>query len=142
MLRIVVTVLLLAAWHFPTTFFAPSGPPYERGFVHWPFGKASAPVLDGFVGAIAPPGPVGGLSLALVLAGVASLAFVIAVAALWAIVLPSTWFAPAAVTGSVASIILFLLYLGPWAVVPIVLDAVILWGVLVAGWTQTSLAAS
>lgn len=35
---------------------------------------------------------------------------------------------------------LFLLEVGSWAVLPNVLDGVILWGVLVAGWTQTTLA--
>ncbi len=32
MLRIAATVLVFLAWHFPTTFFVPSGPPNERGW--------------------------------------------------------------------------------------------------------------
>ena len=142
MLRIVITILLMAAWHFPTTFFAPSGPPHVSGWVAWPFGKETGPVLDGLTGVLAPSNPTvfGTPTLALVAAGISSLAFVVAIAALWGIVIPADWFRPAAIAGAVASAILFLLYLGPWAIVPLALDAVILWGVLLQDWTPASLA--
>ena len=56
------------------------------------------------------------------------------------LLIPADWFRPAAIAGAIASAILFLLYLGPWAVVPLALDAVILWGVLLQDWTPASLA--
>ena len=144
MSRILVTILLMAAWHFPTTFFAPSEAPREGGWFMWPFGKTTGPLVDGFAGVLAPTAPpaTGGMSVAMVLAGIASIAFVVAIAGLWGIVIPAAWFGPAAIAGAAASGILFLLYLGPLAIVPLVLDAVILWGVLLQTWTPSSLASS
>ena len=38
MTRIVVTILLIVAWHFPTTFFVPQEAPNDHGWLIWPFG--------------------------------------------------------------------------------------------------------
>jgi hypothetical protein len=144
MVRIVVTILLIVAWHFPTTFFVPQGPPNEQGWLIWPFGRATTPVLDGLQGAIAPSSPtaIGSPTLAMAAAGIASLAFIIAIAGLWGIVIPTDWWRPAAVVGSISSIVLFVIYLSPLSIVPLVADLAVLWGVLVAGWTQEGLAGS
>jgi hypothetical protein len=144
MLRIGVTILLIVAWHFPTTFFVPQDAPSDRGWLIWPFGKASTPVLDGLQGAIAPsslsamPSP----TLAMVLAGIASLAFVVAIASLWGIVMPTEWWRPAALVGSISSIVLFVIYLSPLSIVPLIAEIAVLWGVLIADWTPQSLAGS
>jgi hypothetical protein len=142
MLRIVVTILLIVAWHFPTTFFVPQDAPSDRGWLIWPFGKASTPVWDGLQGTIAPTSLVTVTSptLAMAAAGIASLAFVVAIASLWGMVIPSDWWRPAAVIGSVSSIALFVIYLSPLSIVPLIADAAVLWGVLVANWTPQSLA--
>jgi hypothetical protein len=42
---------------------------------------------------------------------------------------------------SAASGVLFLIYLGPWALIPLLIDAVLLWGVLSRGWSVQGLAA-
>jgi hypothetical protein len=42
--------------------------------------------------------------------------------------------------GVAASTILFLLYLGPWSIVPLLIDAGLAWGVLRMGWDVPSLA--
>lgn len=141
MLRIVVTVLLIVAWHFPTTFFVPQDAPNDRGWLIWPFGKASSPVFDGLQGLIAPSTPTAVTSptLAMVAAGISSLAFIIAIASLWGIVVPSAWLQPAAVVGSVASIVLFLIYLSPLSIIPLAADIAVLWGVLIASWTPQEL---
>ena len=39
-----------------------------------------------------------------------------------------------------SSIALFLIYLSPLSIVPLIADAAVLWGVLVASWTPESLA--
>jgi len=142
MLRIVVTILLIVAWHFPTTFFVPQDAPNDRGWLIWPFGRASTPVWDGLQGSVAPSSlmTVTSPTLAMALAGIASLAFILAIASLWGIVVPSVWLQPAAVIGSVSSIALFLIYLSPLSIVPLIADAAVLWGVLVASWTPESLA--
>jgi hypothetical protein len=142
MLRIVVTILLIVAWHFPTTFFVPQDAPNDRGWLIWPFGRASTPVWDGLQGSVAPSSlmTVTSPTLAMALAGIASLAFILAIASLWGIVVPSVWLQPAAVIGSVSSIALFLIYLSPLSIVPLIGDAAVLWGVLVSSWTPESLA--
>ena len=144
MIRIAVTILLIVAWHFPTTFFVPQDPPNERGWLVWPFGRASTPVLDGLQGAVAPASPaaLGSPTLAMVAAGLASIAFFVAIAALWGIVVPSTWMQPAAVIGAVSSIALFVIYLSPLSVIPILADLVVLWGVFMADWTSQTLGGS
>jgi hypothetical protein len=144
MSRIAVTILLIVAWHFPTTFFVPQDAPNERGWLIWPFGRASTPVLDGLQGAIAPASPatLGSPTLAMVAAGLASLAFIVAIASLWGIVIPSAWMQPAAVIGAVSSMALFLIYLSPLSVVPVVADLVVLWGVLVADWNPQTFSGS
>jgi hypothetical protein len=144
MLRIGVTILLIVAWHFPTTFFVPQDAPSDRGWLIWPFGKASTPVFDGLQAPIAPSSlsTMSSPTLAMALAGVASLAFIVAIASLWGIVIPSEWWRPAALIGSISSIVLFAIYLSPLAVVPLIVEAAVLWGVLVASWTPQSLAGS
>ena len=57
MTRIVVTILLIVAWHFPTTYFVPQDPPNDHGWFLWPFGRASSPVVHAFEGALAPSSP-------------------------------------------------------------------------------------
>jgi hypothetical protein len=144
MLRIVVTVLLIVAWHFPTTFFVPQDAPNDRGWLIWPFGKASTPLFDGLQGFIAPATPTAVTSptVAMIAAGIASLAFIVAIASLWGIVIPAGWWQPAAIVGSVSSIVLFTIYLSPLAIVPLVADVAVLWGVLIASWTPQTLAGS
>jgi hypothetical protein len=144
MLRIVVTVLLMVAWHFPTTFFAPATDPNEHGWLIWPFGRATPPAFDGLAGAIAPSTPtaLGSPTVAMAAAGIASLAFIVAIAGLWGIVIPADWWRPAAIVGAVASMVLFSIYLSPLSVIPMLVDAAVLWGVIVSGWTTESLTGS
>ena len=144
MSRIVVTILLMAAWHFPTTFFAPATAPNENGWLIWPFGRASAPAFDGLTGAIAPATPtaLGSPTIAMAAAAIASLALVVAIAGLWGLVIPTDWWRPAAIVGALASMVLFSIYLSPLSIVPMLLDAAVLWGVIVSGWSTESLAGS
>jgi hypothetical protein len=144
MLRIGVTILLMVAWHFPTTFFVPQDVPSDHGWLIWPFGKASTPVLDGLQGAIAPSSlaSLSSPTVAMALAGVASLAFIVAIASLWGIVIPSDWWRPAALIGAISSIALFTIYLSPLAVLPLVVEAIVLWVVLAVDWTTQSLTGS
>ena len=72
----------------------------------------------------------------------ASLTFIVAIAGLWGIVIPTDWWRPAAIVGAVSSIVLFAIYLSPLSVIPIVADAAVLWAVLVSGWTTESLTGS
>ena len=49
---------------------------------------------------------------------------------------------PAAVIGAVSSMALFLIYLSPLSIVPVVADLVVLWGVFVAEWTPQAISGS
>jgi hypothetical protein len=141
-LRIAATVLLFLGWHFPTTFFVPSGSPYERGWIVWPFGQQTRPALEALTGTIAPTAvsTTGQPTLAMVAAGISSLAFIIAAGALWGIVVPTSWLEPALVVGASASLVLFLIYMSPLALIPLIVDLVILWGVLSQGWSFRTIA--
>ena len=142
-IKIAITILLILAWHFPTTFFAPGGtgqPASETGSLIWPFGRASSPAFAGVPSFVAPSSltSVMSPSVAMAAAGIASIAFLLALFSLWGVVIPADWWRPAAIVGSVASIVLFLIYLGPGAVIPIAVDLVVLWGVFAQGWTQST----
>lgn len=126
-MRIVVLILLLLGAHFAGTAFVP-GP---KASIVWPFGVDSRPVLAG----------IGGMQsqsngfVTPLLAGGAVAAFAAAFASLLGFVVPAEWFVPLVVTGSLASIILNILFIGPLAILPVAVDLILLWGVLVNDWT-------
>lgn len=126
-MRFVVLILLLLGAHFAGTAFVP-GP---KASVIWPFGADSRPVLAGIGGLPSQSGSV----VTPVLAGAAVIAFVLAFLALLGWLIPAEWFLPLVVMGSLASVVLFVLFVGPWTVLPIIVDAVLLWGVLLQQWT-------
>jgi hypothetical protein len=133
LLKIGITALLIIGWHFPTTFFVPSGPPYEKGWIIWPFGQRSKPALDVLPGVLAPTAlPATGATptLALVAAGLASLAFLVAIAGVWGFIVPPAWWQPMVLFGAAASAVLFAIYFSPFAIVPLVVDAIAVFLVL------------
>ena len=137
MTRWLVAGLLFLGWHFATTFFMPAGRPRSEGWVVWPFGRDTRATLARWPGILTPyvipadPRPTGALALA----GAASMGFLLGLAGLFGILVPSGWWPPAVAVASLASGGLFLLYLGRLAIVPLLVDSVLLWGVLVRGWT-------
>lgn len=142
MLRIAATLLLFVAWHFPTTFFVPAGSPYEKGWLVWPFGQQTRPAFDALSGVLAPsvPTATGTPTVAMVAAGVASLSFIVAVAALWGIVVPVGWWQPAVILGASSSLLLFLVYASPLALIPFLVDLVLLWGMFTQRWSVETFA--
>jgi hypothetical protein len=142
MTRWLAAGLLFLGWHFATTFFMPAGTPRAEGWVVWPFGRDTRPALGRWQGILTPkvipadPGP----TAALALAGIASVGFLIGLAALFGILVPTDWWSAAVLIASLASGGLFLLYLGRWAIVPLLVDAVLLWGVLLRDWSVDGLA--
>jgi hypothetical protein len=65
-------------------------------------------------------------------------AFVIAAASV-AGVLSEAWFAPAAVAGAAASLVLLGAMFHPWIVLGFAIDAILLWMVVGQGWTPAQL---
>lgn len=143
LLKIGITAVLVIGWHFPTTFFVPGGPPHERGWLIWPFGRRSQPAIEALPGVIAPNAlPANGSpTIALVAAGLASFAFLVAIAGVWGFVVPPAWWQPMVVFAAAASAVLFTIYLSPRAIVPLVVDAIAVWLALSQGDALTRLAA-
>lgn len=129
LLKIGITALLIVGWHFPTTFFAPGGPPYERGWLIWPFGRRTQPAIDALPGVIAPktPSATGSPTIALIAAGLASFAFLVAIAGVWGFVVPPTWWQPMVVFAAAASGVLFTIYFSRLAIIPLVVDVIAVW---------------
>ena len=123
-MRILVTVLLILGAHFSLTALIP-GP---KALVYWPFGPESRPIIAIGAGVLKP--------LLAVVAGVCLLA---SAAALFGLIIPEGWFVPLVVVGTIASILLYVLYLNVYSIAPIAMDAILLWGVLAQQWTVAGL---
>ena len=52
---------------------------------------------------------------------------------------PAHWWRPLVLAASVASALLFVLYLGPWSILPLTIDAILIWGVMAQGWNVAAL---
>jgi len=131
MSRLIVGLLLAAAAHFSLTYLIPASA--GAAWFGWPFARDSAP----FLGALQTGA---GRTAATLLADVAGLSFIAAALGLFGIWVPPEWWRPLVLVGSIASGLLFLMYAGPLALLPLVVDAVLLWGVLAQGWNVASLA--
>jgi hypothetical protein len=132
-MQIVVLILLVLAAHFSLTPFAPAKS--GKAAFYWPFASDTRPVIA-FVGRL--PNQSGGL-ITPVLAAVAGLCFAGAVLGILGIVVPASWWPILVVVAAVASILLYVLYFGVFALLPLAIDAVLLWGVLFQGWTANGL---
>lgn len=134
MMRIIVLVLLLLGAQFSATVFAPAA---GKAWLLWPFGEDSKSWLSIVGGMKQSASP-----LTLVVAGVATLCFLATAFGLFGIVVPVDWWRPLALVAVVASILLHVLFFGIWAVVPIAVDVVLLWGVLLQNWSVSTLTGS
>jgi len=133
MLRFVVLVLLVAALHFSLIPFAPAQA--GKAWLVWPLAADTRPWLA----------PIGGLPaqgnglLTSVLSGLAALCFLGAALGLFGWVVPAAWWPWLVSAGAAASAALYLLYLGPWAILPLALDILLLWGTFGLHWTVATL---
>jgi hypothetical protein len=142
LLKIGLTALLIIGWHFPTTFFVPGAPPHEKGWIIWPFGQQTKPALDALPGVLAPAAlpATGTATVALVAAGLASVAFLVALAGVWGFVVPPAWWEPMVILGAAASAVLFAIYFSPFAIVPLIVDAIAVFLVLYQSGSLVELA--
>jgi hypothetical protein len=129
--KLVMAAFLLAHAAIHASFIAPR-PPAVDGPA-WPFDLSRSWIL----------GPMGLGGAATRLLGLALIATTIggfAFAALAAVgIAPTGAWAPALVLGAVASVVLIATFFHPWLVLGIVIDAVLIWAVLVAKWTPDTL---
>lgn len=135
-MRIVVLVLLLLGAQFAFTAFAPTAG--GKAWILWPFAADSKPRL-GFLGGLPRQG---GSVVTPFLAGAAGLCFLAAALAPFGLIVPASWFSALVLGGAFSSGLLFALYFGVWAVAPIVIDFILVWGVLMQNWAATYLQGS
>lgn len=124
----IAIVLLVLDAHFNLTANVP-GP---KALIYWPFGADTKPLLALF-GAY-PNTPTQLLSV------VAAASFIAALLALFGWLIPANWFAPLIVVAAIASALVYVLYFGLFALAPLAIDAVLLWGVFTQGWSVATLA--
>ena len=122
---VIITVLLGA--HFALTAIAPG----EKALFYWPFAKNSKPSLD-ILGSATKP-------VTQLFSVVAGLCFLASVMAILGWLIPPAWFVPLIIFGTVVSTLLFLLYISINALVPLAIDAFLLWGVFGWHWTVATL---
>jgi len=130
-MRIIVLVMLVISAHFSLTAFAP-GP---KAWTAWPFGLESKSWL-GIIGGL--PSQHGGLATTL-LAAVAGLGLLAAAISLFWSGISAGWWPIIVIASASASAILFVLYFGVWAIIPILLDLGFIWGVFFQQRTVASL---
>ena len=128
MLWVVVVFLVLGA-HFALTAIAPGKA--GKALFYWPFAKDSQPTINLFGSATK--------VITQVLSMIAGLCFLASVAALFQWLIPSNWWTFLIIVGSVSSALLFLLYIGLYAILPLIINVVLLLGVFVWHWTVASL---
>ncbi|MBK8905296.1 MAG: hypothetical protein IPM53_29205 [Anaerolineaceae bacterium] len=128
-MRILITLLLLAGAHFALTATMPA--PTGKDWVFWPFAADSHAVL-GLAGE-------GVSNLTKLLSVIAGVCFLAALLALFGLLIPAEWWGVLVGIASVASLALYLLYLGPWLVLPIAIDIFLLWGIFVVRWSAVGL---
>jgi hypothetical protein len=66
--------------------------------------------------------------------GVATLGFIASLLARFGRLVPAHWLTPLIVAASIVAILLYVLYFGEFSLLPLALDAILLWGVLIQGW--------
>lgn len=128
-MRITVIVLLFFGAHFSMTANLPTQA--GKAWLMWPFAVDSQPLLK-------LSRPLLG-TITRLLSALAAVGFVVALLSLLGWLVPASWCVSLTVFSSVASFLLYVLYFGRWAVLPIPIDLVLLWGVFSQGWTPASL---
>lgn len=133
-MRFLILALLLLGAHFSLTAFAPA--PAGKATFYWPFAADSRPWLP-FIGGL--PQQSGSVITPL-LAGLAGLGFLLAALGLFGWVLPAAaWWTPVVLIASIASALLHIFYFGMGAIIPLIIDAVLIGGVLLQQWNVTAL---
>ena len=130
--RLAAAAGLFVAANFCLSYIIPA-PAGDFGWLIFPFGRVDAVKSWTF-------GQIEGFPLVLMLglAGIAVLAFAGAFLATFGWWLPSDMWRPLVLVGTVCSALLFVLHLGPWAIAPLALDAVLFWVAWMSVWTPAS----
>lgn len=131
-MRWLVIVSLVVGAHFALTAIAPGEAGKAR--FYWPFAQDSRPTLD-LLGSATKP-------LTQILSVIAGLCFLASAVALFGWLIPADWWAALVMVDAAASAMLYLLYFSLNALVPLAIDAFVLWGVFALNWTVAGLRGS
>lgn len=136
MMRIIALVLLLLGTQFSATVFAPAEA--GKAWLFWPFADDS----KAWLGVVSGLPKQGGSVASPLLGGIATLCFLAAALGLFGILIPADWWRPLVLVAAVASTLLHISFFGIWALAPIAVDVVLLWGVLLRNWSVSTLTGS
>ncbi len=136
MMRILVLILLLLGAQCSATAFAPAQA--GKGWILWPFATDSKSLI-GMVGGVPQQAGSSFVLLLVVLAGLSTLGFLAAAASLFGLLVPASWWPILVPASAILSLLLQILYIGPLTILPILVDAVLLWGVFIQHWSAISL---
>jgi hypothetical protein len=126
MLRILFGLFLVAHGLIHVSYLAPTPPDAGSG---WPF-NLGRPALLGALGQ--PALQMVGVGLALI-----AIAGLVAAGLGWLGLFGANgWWAPVAIAGSVASVLLLVIFFHPWIVLGIAIDLILIWALGVAGWPE------
>jgi hypothetical protein len=127
--RVFAAAGIFVAANFCLSYIIPA-PAGDLGWLIFPFGRTDATTTWTF-------GRIDGLPLVVMigLAGFAVLAFIGAFLATFGWWVSSDLWRPLLMIGTTLSAILFVLHLGPWAIAPLALDAVLFWAAWTGAWT-------
>ncbi len=125
-MRILIVLGLLLAAHLNLTALVPAAadqapPPWwVGGRLVWPFGLDTNTLVQGSA-----------LDTLTPLLGIASaVCFVLAAGAVLGWVVPTQWAVGLLVAGAACSLVLQVVWISPWAVLPLLMDGVLLWAAL------------
>ena len=125
-MRILIVLGLLLAAHLNLTALVPAAadqapPPWwVGGRLVWPFGLDTHTLVQGSA-----------LDTLTPLLGIASaVCFVLAAGAVLGWVVPTQWAMGLLVAGAACSLVLQVVWISPWAVLPLLMDGVLLWAAL------------
>lgn len=128
-MRWIALLTLVFAAHINLTALVPAAagqapPPWwVGGRLAWPFGLDTQTLL-----------PAGSLldTITPILGIVSAVCFLLAAGALLHWLVPAQWFAALVVTGAACSLVLQVVWISPWAVLPLLVDGLLLWGLFSA----------
>jgi len=137
-MRVLIIGVLLFAAHLNLTALVPAAadqapPPWwVGGRLAWPFGLDTRTLL-----------PAGGAvdTLTPILGIASAVCFLLAAGALLHWFVPATWLPALVVAGTVCSIVLQVVWMSPWAVLPLLVDGALLWALVSTHVSAVSLRA-
>lgn len=126
-MRILIVLALLLAAHLNLTALVPAAADQARppwwvgGRIAWPFGLDTHTLLPSG-GAVDTLTPVLGIASAVF--------FLLAAAAVLQWFVPAAWLPALIVAGAACSLVLQVVWISPWAVLPLLLDGALLWALV------------